>query len=83
MNTLQFFSGPEFYEIVRFTSTENDVGSPGDRIPVIFVNKQGYIHVASQVGVNANFAKNININIKAWIKLEIKQYKENGEVLMP
>ena len=77
------FSGSEFFEIVRFTSTENNVGSPGDRIPAIFVNNQGYITVASQVGINASFAKNININVKAWIKLEIKQYKENGEVLMP
>ena len=81
---VESFSGPnigEWSEFLRFTSTENDSGSPGDRIPAIFVNKGGYIGVRSQVGENTNFAKNINIQAKVWIKVEVKQYPENGEVI--
>ena len=67
-------------ELLRFTATNKDMGSAGDRIPAIFVNKNGYIHVVSQIGTNANANKNINIKTKTWTKVEIKQYQENGKV---
>ena len=67
-------------EILRFTSTNKDKGSAGDRIPAIFANKNGYIHVMSQVGTNATAYKDFNIKTKTWTKVEIKQYQENGKV---
>ena len=67
-------------ELLRFTATNKDMGSAGDRIPAIFAHKDGYIGVRSQVGTNANAAKNFNIQIKTWTKVEIKQYQENGKV---
>ena len=69
-------------ELLRFTTTEKDYGSAGDRIPAIFVNSAGYIGVRSQVGSNANYATNVNIKLKTWIKLDIKQYLENGKVIL-
>ena len=68
-------------ELLRFTATEGNCCSAGDRIPAIFVNSAGYIHVTSQVGGNGNFYKNINIKLKTWIKVGIKQYLENGKVI--
>ena len=77
------FSGSEmgWSELLRFTATEGNCCSAGDRIPAIFVNSAGYIHVTSQVGGNGNFYKNINIKLKTWIKVGIKQYPENGKVI--
>ena len=69
-----------YSEILRFTSTKEDLGSAGDRIPAIFANKNGYIHVMSQVGTNATAYKDFNIKTKTWTKVEIKQYQENGKV---
>ena len=51
-------------EFLRFTTAEAEAGDdmlPGTRIPAVFVNNEGYIGVRSQVGDDANFAKNINI----------------------
>ena len=67
-------------EILRFTSTNQNCCSAGDRIPAIFANKNGYIYVVSQVGTNANAYKNVKIKTKTWTKVEIKQYQENGQV---
>ena len=67
-------------ELLRFTATNKNHGSAGDRIPAIFANKAGFIHVTSQVGTNGNAYKNFNIKTKTWTKVEIKQYKENGKV---
>ena len=73
---------PGVSELLRFTTTEKDCCSVGDRIPAIFVYSDGYIHVTSQVGTNKNFATNVNIKLKTWIKVDIKQYPENGKVII-
>ena len=67
-------------ELLRFTATDKDLGSAGDRIPAIFAHKDGYIGVRSQVGTNGNAAKNFNIPTQTWTKVEIKQYQESGTV---
>ena len=67
-------------ELLRFTATNKDIGSAGDRIPAIFANKNGNIYVVSQIGTNGNANKNFNIKTKTWTKVEIKQYQENGKV---
>ena len=80
---VESFTGPNtsgWSEFLRFTATEGDNGFPGDRIPAVFVNYNGFIGVRSQVGNDANFAQNIDIQGKSWIKVEIKQYPENGKV---
>ena len=77
------FGGNEdgWSELLRFTATGNDCCSAGDRIPALFVQSDGYIHLTGQVGTNGNFFKNVYIKLKKWIKLKIKQYPaENGKV---
>ena len=74
---------PGVSELLRFTTTEKDCCSAGDRIPAIFVNSAGYIHVTSQVGTNGNYYQNVNIKLKTWTKVQIKQYPdENGKVIL-
>ena len=80
---IESYSGGNKYgysEFLRFTSTEKDCCSSGDRIPAIFVNKNGFIHVTSQVGTNGNFYRNFRLPSKQWIKIEIKQYPDNEQV---
>ena len=67
-------------ELLRFTATDKDCCSAGDRIPAIFANKNGNIYVVSQIGTNANANKNFSFKTKTWTKVEIKQYPENGKV---
>ena len=67
-------------ELLRFTATNKDCCSAGDRMPAIFANKNGYISVRSQVGTNGDAHKNFNIPTQTWTKVEIKQYLVNDEV---
>ena len=67
-------------ELLRFTATDKDTGSSGDRIPAIFAASNGNIFVVSQIGTNGNAVKDFMIKTKTWTKVEIKQYKENGKV---
>ena len=73
-------NGMPWSELLRFTVTENDCCDPGDRVPAIFVHSDGFIYVTSHVGTNANFPTNVPIKLKTWMRVEIKQYPENGEV---
>ena len=72
--------GDGWSELLRFTATENDCCSAGDRIPGIFVYSDGNLYFTSQVGTNGNFFKNVNVKLKTWIEIEIKQYPENEKV---
>ena len=69
-----------YTELLRFTATDKDAGSSGDRIPAIFAASNGNIFVVSQIGTNGNAVKDFMIKTKTWTKVEIKQYKENGKV---
>lgn len=72
----------DFSEFLRFTATEQNCCSPGDRIPVILTNKKGYIHVAAYVDeTNSNIWRNFKLPVKTWMNIVVKQYPENGKVV--
>ena len=73
--------GQGWTELFRFTATEKDCCSTGDRIPALFVNQGGFIYATSQVGSNGDFHKAFNIPPKTWTMVQIKQYPENGKVI--
>ena len=52
----------------------------GDRIPAIFYNSKGYLHIVSAVDKNANYAVNYKIDFEKWYHIEIAQTKMNGKV---
>ena len=69
-------------EILRFTSTENDKGQPGDRIPAILIhNDKSEIHIASQVGTENNFSRGYKIKQGTWTKFDIIQNIQDGKVI--
>ena len=72
----------DWTEVFRFTATEKDCCSAGDRIPALFVNKAGFIHASSQVGTDRDFHKSFYIEPKTWTMVQIKQYPENGKVII-
>ena len=69
-------------ELLRFTATEKSCCSAGDRIPAFFVTSDGFILVTSHVGTNGNFGTSVKFNLKSWIKVDIRQYPENGKVIL-
>ena len=75
------FPQSEWAEVLRVTSTYGDAGSVGDRIPAIFANKAGFIHICTQVGTNANWCKNFNMSLGTWYMLELNQNKEDTKVI--
>ena len=83
---IESYSGGDTYgwtELLRFTATNNNCCSAGDRIPVIFANKDGFVSInveVSQNGTNTIAYKRFNIPTQTWTKVEIKQYQENGKV---
>ena len=70
----------DWSELIRFTATKVNCCNPGDRIPSILINKAGLIHVASQVGTVGDYFTTVHIKTKTWIKVEVKQYAQNGKV---
>ena len=66
-----------YTELIRFTSTDMDCCSAGDRIPGIFA-RNGIIFVFSQLGTEGNHRKYFSIRDQTWVKVVIKQYMEDG-----
>ena len=82
MFVVAFHPTRDWTEFLRFTSTGKSCCRAGDRIPAIFVNnKRKTILPASQVGNNGNYWFHKSIKAKTWIKVEIKQYPEDGQTM--
>jgi hypothetical protein len=50
----------QWLNVFRFTATNENYGSPGDRIPALFINKAGYFAFRTSLNNEANYAKNID-----------------------
>ena len=68
-------AAPGWTSILRFTSTSHNWNQMGDRIPAIFYNSKGYLHIVSAVDKNANYAVDYKIDLKKWYYIEIAQTK--------
>jgi len=73
-------AGSEWSSIFRFTSTPDSDRVMGRRIPAIFYNSKGFLHITSGVDNDANYAVNYNIDLKKWYHIEIAQTKMNGKI---
>ena len=51
---------PEWLNVFRFTATNEDFGSHGDRTPTLFVNKAGYFAFRTTLNNEANHYKKID-----------------------
>ena len=69
----------DWTELLRFTSTENGGGgSPGDRIPAVFVLGD-VIGVVTQIGNNPEAFNRFKVNSKTWLNVEMQQYQVENE----
>ena len=79
----ELFEAPgagDWAELLRFTNTEADCCSIGDRLQAVFVHKNGNIMVVSQVGEDGNWNKQFPLTEKTWYNLEMVQNVENNKV---
>ena len=80
------FDPPNMYvgawaELLRFTSTgDHDCCDIGDRAPAIFTHRDGYLHIATQIGKYGNRVRDITIQKNRWYSLELSQYKLHDKV---
>ena len=61
----------QWAELLRFTTSKHG----GSRIPGIFVNKHGYIHMAMAIGNEGYRTKDMRIKEKTWYELELVQHR--------
>ena len=65
-----------YAEVLRFTCTNQDCCSPGDRIPLVMTHKDsgdaGRITVTTQIGDNGNYYGLWNIKRRSWTSVETR-----------
>jgi len=76
-----FTSGNEYgySNILRFTSSDSDCCNLGDRIPLIFYNRNGFLTITSSVNGNGNDYFDYDIDLEKWYHIEIYQAERNGQ----
>ena len=67
-------------ELVRFTSTEGNCCSDGDRIPAIFLHKDGYIRICTFLSFY--HCENVFVDLQSWTLVELKQDHEGNKVIL-
>jgi hypothetical protein len=65
--------------VFHFTATNNDIGTHGDRIPGMWINKDGYFHICTSLNGNANACKNIGFELEKTYQVTIKQVKDGRQ----
>ena len=69
--------------ILRVTSTDQHCCDAEDRIPAIQTNKNGYIHISTNI-YSAAKSYDLYLNEKTWYGVEILQFKDShGSVITP
>ena len=63
-------------DLQYYCQTQFSCLDEGDRIPAIFTNKHGYVHITMAIGNNGNTYKDLHLSEKRWYKLELEQRYE-------
>ena len=69
----------EWTNVFHISETGNNCCNIGDRIPALFVNKNGFFYVCSAVDGNGDYCKKFHFEIGKQNQMTIQQLKENGE----
>ena len=80
---MELFEAPgagDWAELLRFTNTEADCCSIGDRLQAVCVHRNGNIMVVSQIEEDGNWNKQFPLTEKTWYNLEMVQNVENNKV---
>ena len=59
---------------------KKDLGNHGDRIPCVFMNRNGRLHFRSSVSANSNYKLNSPVPLKKWLHVIIEQKSSSGKV---
>ena len=52
----------------------------GDRIPAIFLHKNGFLHFTNALNGNKNHVTNFPVKLNKWYSIAVEQTLENGQV---
>ena len=72
--------GSNWGSILIFKANDGDCCSVGDRIPMIMVNNNGHIAIASAVSGNGNYYFYHKVQLNKWYKIVIEQKTIHGKV---
>ena len=64
--------------IFHFTGTGENCCNEGDRIPAMWINRDGYFHIASSVNGNGNYYKNFDFELNNVYQITIQQLKDSS-----
>ena len=65
--------------VFHFTAHDSNNGQYGDRIPAVFILKNGKAHICSAVNDEKNFCKNYNFELGKKYQATINQFKKDGK----
>ena len=64
--------------VFHFSGTDKDCCNFGDRIPAMWINRDGYFHIASSVNGNGNYYKNFDFELNNVYQITIQQLKDSS-----
>ena len=71
--------GSGWSNILRFTSTDVDCCNIGHRVPAIFYNSDGYLHITNAIHQNGNKAIDYDIDLEKWYRIVLAQWKDYND----
>ena len=69
----------EWMNVFHFTATNDNCCRTGDRIPAVWIHKDGYFHICTSLNGNANACKNIGFELEKTYQVTIKQVKDGRQ----
>jgi len=73
-------NSPQAWDSVFHMTTGGNYGTPGSRIPAVFVNRPGkYLGVFSGVNGNVDYRQTYPVKLKTWYHVQIKQVEKEGK----
>ena len=65
--------------ILHFSAYNNNNKMYGDRIPAVFIHKEGYARICSAINDEKNFCKDLNFELGKKYQATIQQLKKDGK----
>ena len=73
------FTTDERTNVFHFTANDNNIGKYGDRIPAVFIHRNGYFLVCSAFNDHNNFCKDYKFELGKKYHAIIQQFKKDGK----
>ena len=81
VNSVTNMSQYGYSSLLHFTNdATKECCGIGQRIPAFYMTSSKNIHIATNIGNNGNYYKNIQLQLGQWYKIEVRQSLEAGKV---